>query len=152
MEKLKLVGTLNCFNIRPHFVLPVYEDDKGNFYMAYSDVSDEEEKYTIKGFTIFGKYDTKRIKLLSNTNNKMEETEDYYGIGDIIVQAFEESENNIYIGRIDKFTKYLSDFVNTLDDEETKKFFGEYVEDYNLIIKDMNQKVIKKQTKKIGNK
>ncbi len=146
MNKYKLVGTLNYFDIIPEIILPVFQDEENNFYMAYSDSSDEDlEKYTIKGFTPFKEDDVIRIKFLSNANNEMEEVNEYYEVGDIIIQAMEENENSIYIGRIDKFSTHLENFVNTLKTEEEKNFFNEILGDYKSIVEEMN-------TKKLGSK
>ena len=140
MEKYKLVGTLNYFDIVPDILYPIFQDTEGNFYFAYSDIIDGEEEYTIKEFQPVGEDSIPRIKFLSNTNNTTESVEEYYGIGDIIVQAIEESEDNIYIGRIDKFTHRLGMLTDTLENIRDKELFHSYLEEYSKIPAEMDLK------------
>ena len=150
MEKLKLVGTLNYFGVIPDYILPVFKDDNGKFYMAWSEEDPKKagEKYTIKGFDMFNEEDSSRFKPLSDTDNEMEEVEDYYGIGDIIVQGLEESENKIYLGRIDKFTAHFERFIDTLEEGYIKENFSEGLEVYKTDIKDMDVKTLGTKNRK----
>lgn len=141
----RIVGTARCIfgnEYFPYEMYVVFEGEDKELYIGFSTEQDgfvdaylNRPNYVDRlYYTSFTKVDEDfkakyYFRNLSETDNKMEEIEESYKVGDTVVSAFEYEENKVYIGRIDKFIGFIKKIETT--DKNLINHFNDYYEWYS---------------------
>ena len=146
----RIVGTARCIlgnEYFPYDMYVVFEGEDKELYIGFSTEQDgfvdasslKRPNYVDRlYYTSFEKVNEEFktnycFRKLSETDNKMEEIEESYKVGDTVVSAFEYEENKAYIGRIDKFIEFIKTMET--EDKDLKKHFDGYYEWYSSEMK-----------------
>ncbi len=111
-KKYKLVGIFNQFGKVPSDILLVFKGEDSEYYYGYSDGKswdDNRPYYT--GFERLVVKNPKDIRLLSEINSTIENTQESYRVGDIVACGYETEKNNVYIGRLDNYLDFIKGYL-----------------------------------------
>ena len=143
-DKYKLVGYFNYFDVIPCSVYPIYMDNNKELYWAFSDNGDinDCECYFTKFLKLPEEY-KKHVKYLNNCIVKIDNEQDSYQLGDLIVCGIEIENNVAYMGPIDKYVdfiqNYKEDFVKPGDYEFKEEFIKELESEISFIEEILNK-------------
>ena len=125
----KLVGYFNFFQIRPGFVYPIFMDNDGNYFWAFSDIDIDTNLYYYLKFIPLPMEYKSFIKFISDTDTIVEVNNIYMNTGDLVLEGIEIEEGHAYIGTIDKFIEFArrnrEEFVKNCDFEDRVFFLKE---------------------------
>ncbi len=126
-KSYKLVGYLNFFDIVPSIIYPIFADNDNDLYWAFSSVDDY---FCVYYYTEFLKLPTKykkSVKFFKDTNTKLEIINEYYQLGDLVLAGIELSDNEAYIGSIDKYYEFITQYKEKVIKNSDYKFKEEFL-------------------------
>ena len=140
----ELVGTFNFLDFYPDKIFPVFKDENGQYYGAYSGYSSPyiDSFYPFPGTDI-----EKKIRFIDKEKDILEDIDFFYEEGSILIVALECQDNEIYIGSLEKARLYIKEKrrwiaskIDYLDDEakEDAKIFLRFFDD---LLGDINRKI-----------
>ncbi len=120
MEKYKLVGIMNLFNIVPDFVRPIFENDN----KLYFQISNEKTAI-ITEFVPVKENAINNVILLNTITNNLKKREDLT-ISNNPLFAFQTSEEYVFIGTFEEMRDFFKSFKadNQILSDEIRDFLN----------------------------
>lgn len=152
-EKFTLVGFVNAFNVMPHKIVLVFADKEYDLYEYPINCAEkEEDKIRINQLTpLSKKYAYDNVNYFEEYTCIKADIKDEYSIGDISVMGFQIDNDFVYIGRIDKYIEFITNYRNKLNKEENRILYTELTDDINNygFIKEYTQEQLDEMDKTI---
>lgn len=120
MEKYKLVGIMNLFNIVPDFVRPIFENDN----KLYFQISNEKTAI-ITEFVPVKENAINNVILLNTITNNLKKREELT-ISNNPLFAFQTSEEYVFIGTFEEMRDFFKSFKadNQILSDEIRDFLN----------------------------
>ena len=115
VNKYRPVGILNILGVTPGEVNVVFKGIDNNLYCGFIDDVDEENiSFIYDEFRLLNESAENRVKYFNELECDKKGVEDEYSVGNIVISAFQLTEEKIFIGRIDKYVEFLKDYKKTI--------------------------------------
>lgn len=111
-KQYKLIGVYNYYKITPDITYPVFMDEEGVYYGAFS--VDEKSPFIPKFSEFLSKDEYDKVIPISEVKEK-EELKEYYQVGDLLVCAFQDENGKFYVGRLDKYLERYKNYLRTIE-------------------------------------
>lgn len=111
-KQYKLIGVYNCYKMIPDITYPIFMDEEGVYYGAFS--VDEKSPF-IPGFREFPSKDEYDKVIPISEVKEHEELKEYYQVGDLLVGAFQDENREFYVGRLDKYLERFREYMRKIE-------------------------------------
>ena len=109
-KEYRLVGILNCFDVVPASIYPVFMDDDNFLYRAFVDSEEKEDNYLYTQFVRVPDDQVDEVRYLSNCMVKLDVEQETFKVGDLALAGIELNNGIVYIGTLDKYLDFINEY------------------------------------------
>lgn len=110
-KKYKLVGVYDEFGIKPSIIRPVFADENDKLFFPTCDKGNsiETTPYFQRFLPVYKGF-INDVQYLDDLHAYLEIDKEYYQVGDLAIWGVQLSQDEVYIGRLDKYLEFLEDY------------------------------------------